>query len=80
MTFQLNQRVLAGHYGPGTIVGFECFGSDGKSLEPALESAPGSNSRVIVQLDNPEAWPCRTLAGPHPYMYRHKLMPEPVLP
>lgn len=79
MTFHLNQRVLAGRYGPGTIVGFERFTREGRSAEPATED-DGSNNRVIVQLDTPEAWPCRTLTGPNPYMYRHKLMVEPTLP
>lgn len=81
MMLEVNDRVLAGKYGPGTVLGFECFDHQGKSMEPDTTDDPGSTSRVIVQLDNPEAWPCHNPTGlnPHPYMARQHLMLEPTL-
>ena len=56
--------------GAGSIVGFELFGKDGQSLAPVKNDTGG---RVIVALDNPDAWPCATAANPNPYFFRSEL-------
>lgn len=59
-------------YGPATIVGFERFGPDGKSLELATEDT-NSESRVCVELDQENAW-ANGEWGNKPYIYRSELV------
>lgn len=78
MTYQVNQRVLTPKYGPGTIIGFECFDASGKTTEPVLVSPVGCTARVIVELDSRDEF-LHHQHG-HPHFQRAELMLEPILP
>ena len=67
--YRTGQRVSTSK-GAGVIVGFELFGKGGQSLPPVKNDAGG---RVIVALDNQDAWPCATVAHPNPYFFRSEL-------
>lgn len=60
------QRVHTPH-GPGTVLGFERFGSDGHTAPMSETDVEGSSCRVIVQLDEPGNW--RGSAKGHPPHY-----------
>lgn len=64
------QRVMTKPFGPGTVVGFEHFSSDGKKSFIGERTHELSSSRVVVQLDKPELWMLSSESHPHPYMLR----------
>lgn len=68
---QYNQgdRVNTPH-GPGTVAGFEAFDDKGRNVEP---STTDNGRRVIVQLDDPSAWPAHTVATTPPHYFRDEV-------
>lgn len=60
---KVNSRVFTPH-GPGTILGFEQFDSDGMSMPIRTEGGVGS-TRVVVELDNPQNWAGHAHCYPH---------------
>ncbi|MCY1291171.1 hypothetical protein D9M69_451990 [compost metagenome] len=71
--FQKGQRVVT-PLGLGTVVGFEVF-PDGKAAEVVdVDAGDGYYPcRVVVALDDPEAWIGRTDEFPHPFFFRKEV-------
>lgn len=73
--FRVGQRVLTHHQGPGKVVGFERFDQFGMTAEPSLiDNLP--DSRVVVQLDDPERWAFHGQDVGLPHYPRRELSPE----
>lgn len=70
------QRVLLKKFGWGTVLGFERFSSDGRKSFVGEQDHELSNSRVLVELDEPELWIGATKDHPHPYMMRSDILQE----
>lgn len=60
---KVGTRVFTPH-GPGTILGFEQFDSEGMSL-PIRREGSVTGSRVVVELDNPHNWAGHAHCYPH---------------
>jgi hypothetical protein len=74
MTLLTKNQVVSTPYGLGKVVGFERFDpSSGRSIELAEQDTPGSNSRVVVQLDVPSMWSLHEHGNP--YFARHRVQP-----
>lgn len=58
-------------FGTGTVLGFELFGPNGKSL-PFSDTPQTEGSRIVVQLDHPENW-IMSEPGVHPYFPRKEV-------
>lgn len=69
--FAAVRRVNTPH-GPGTVTGFEAFDDKGRNVEP---STTDNGRRVIVQLDDPAAWPAHTAATTPPHYFRDEVTP-----
>lgn len=65
---KVGQRVMTKPFGPGEVLGFECFSGDGR--RSLVDDHDNGESRVLVKLDRPERWLLTSEKQPHPFMMR----------
>ena len=70
----LGQRVNTHKFGLGTIVGFEDLRNGSRAVIQDHQSE--WNDRIIVKLDNPQAWKFSQPGQPDPYMMQSDILKD----